>query len=354
MLKLTSDKIAGMSEHQQISDSVELVTVNIREYNMESDLKVLEDLRDLCIKEDMKVEMAKMYRNLSMYYFNVDNLSKSIITMQLSIDLLHRKNCINLLAEYYSELGLIYFYNHEYMYSKRYNEETEALLQQVPDMDKKIIFLHYFRYGVLLSNMQDYARSRIMLDKALLYAVDNRDIGLIVMNIGLLYKRQKDLKTALRYYCKALCMMDSEDVKGKCIVYNNIAEVYKILGQYEKALSYINKAFNCITDNDMSRLFVCFNTYTEIKILMGEKESVLDEFLTLLVKVEDFHLYKGLIIEGLQNMIMIGNEDRKILTRLEDAIVKLIEDNRYENDEYKKELKVCMGNIRLFLRELKD
>ena len=104
----------------------------------------------------------------------------------------------------------------------------------------------------------------------------------------------------------------------------------------------------------MSRLFVCFNTYTEIKLLIGEKESVFDEFMILLLRVEDFHLYKGLIIEGLQNMITIGSEDERILVRLEDAIVKLIENNQYENDEYIKELKVCMGNIRLFLRELKN
>lgn len=353
-MKLTANNVVEMSEHQKISDSVQLVTKGINEYNMESDLKVLEKLRDLCIKEDMKVEMAKMYRNISMYYFYADSINKAIIAMQLSIDLLSRENCTSLLAEYYSELGLIYFYAHEYIYSRRYHEETEELLLQVPEIDKKIKYLHYFRYGVLLSNMQDYDQSRLMLEKALLHVEDNRDVGLAVMNIGLLYKRQKDLKTALKYYAKALCIMDSTDTRAKCVVYNNIAEVYKILGQYKKALSYMDKAFNCIEDNDMSRLFVCFNTYTEIKILMGEKESVLDEFLTLLVRVEDFHLYKGCIIEGLQNMIMIGNEDIKILTRLEAAIVRLIEDNKYENDEYIRELKVCMGNIRIFLRELKN
>lgn len=352
-LKLTAEKVMEISEYQQISDSVELVTGNINEYNLESDLRVLEDIRDLCIKADMKIEMAKMYRNISMHYFYANSLNKAIIAMQLSINLLRRKNCTSLLAEYYSELGLIYFYNHEYIYSKRYNEETEELLKQVPDMEKKLVYLHYFRYGVLLSNMQDYDHSRLMLDKALLYAEDNRDMGLAIMNIGLLYKRQKDLKTALRYYAKALCLVDGTDMKTKCVVYNNIAEVYKILGQYKKALGYIDKAFDCITDNDMSRLFVCFNTYTEIKILMGEKESVLDEFLSLLIRVQDFHLYKGFIIEGLQNMIMIGNEDGKILTRLEDAIVRLIENNKYENDEYIKELKVCITNIRLFLKELK-
>lgn len=352
-VKLTAEGINKMSDHRQITDCVNLMTSKINDSKMDYDLRMLEELRDLCIKEDMKIEMAKMYRNVGMYYFNEDNNNKAIIAMQLSIDILSHMSCQGLLAQFYSELGLMYFYNREYIYSKRYNEEAEELLKQVPDMEDKILYHHNLRYGVLLSNMQHYTAARIKLDKALKYARDNRDEALTIMNIGLLYKRQRDLKTALKYYAKALWLVDSVDMKAKCLVYNNIAEVYKILGQYDKALCYIEKAFKCITDSDMSRMFICFNTYTEIKILTGDKESVLDEFLELLVRVENFHLYKGFVIEGLQNMITIGNEDERILTRLEDAIVKLIEENKYENDEYIRELKVCIGNIRLFLRELK-
>lgn len=354
LLKLTANRMLEMSEHQQISDNVELITKKIREYKKESDLVVLENLKDLCIKEKMTVEMANMYRNIGMYHFYTNNLSDAIISMQLAVDLLRRENCTSLLIEYYSELGLVYFYNREYLYSKRYYEETEELLMQMPDAHRHVIYLHYYRYGILLSNMQEYAISKLKLEKALLFSEDEIDTGFIIMNIGLLYKRQKDLKTALRYYSKALCLLDEKDMKGKSIVYNNIAEVYKILGQYGKALSYIDKAFNCITDNDLTRLFVYFNTYTEIKVLMGERESVLDEFLALLVKAEDLHLYKGLIIEGISNMIVIGSEDRNILKRLEDAIIRLIDGNTYENEEYIKELKVCLGNIRLCLKELKN
>lgn len=354
LLKLTADSIIVMSEHQQISDNVELVTKNIREYKREDDLAVLENLKDLCIKENMTVEMANMYRNIGMYHFYANNLNDAIISMQLAIDLLRRENCTSLLIEYYSELGLVYFYNREYLYSRRYCEETEELLKQVSDIEKHVIYLHYYRYGILLSNMQEYAISKLKLEKALLNAEDERDIGSTTMNLGLLYKRQKDFKTALKYYSKALCLLKNRDSKTKSIVYNNIAEVYKILGQYEKALSYIDKAFNCIKDNDLSRLFVSFNTFTEIKILMGEREAVLGEFLALLDRVKDFHLYKGIIIEGISNMIVIGCEDRDTLKRLEEAVIRLIESNTYDNEEYIRELKGCIGNIRLCLKELKN
>jgi len=354
LLKLTADSDVETTKHQQISEKVDLVTSGITEYTKESDLAFLENLKDLCIKENMSIEMAKMYRNIGMYHFYTNDFCKSLMSIQLAVDMLKRENYTNVLIEYYSELGLVYFYNREYLYARKYYEETEELLQQVSNINKKIIYLHYCRYGILLSNMQEYAASKLKLEKALLYSEDEKETGLIIMNIGLLYKRQRDLKAALRYYSKALCLLNERDMKTKGIVYNNIAEVYKVLGQYDKALYYIEKAFKCISDNDLSRMFVYFNTFTEIKILTDERESVLDEFIVLLNRVKDFHLYKSLIVEGISNMIVIGSEDRNILNRLETAIIKLVEDSKHDNGEYLKELNVCLGNIRLCLKELKN
>lgn len=352
-MRFEERNIGSMADHQQISDTVEFVTKRIKEYNGDNDSNILEKLKDICKKEKMTVDMAKMHRNIGMYHFYLNNCSKAIMSMQKSVDLLRRENCTNLLLEYYSELGYIYFYHHEYLLSQKYHEKAEELLLQVSDIERRIVFLHYYRYGVLLSNMQEYHFSELKLEKALLYVESHEDTGLIIMSIGILYKRQKDFKAALRYFSKALYLLNDEDMKIKSKVYNNIADVYKILGQYGKALRYIDKAFGCITDNDMSLLFTCFNTYTEIKLLMGERESVLEKFLKLLVRVEDFHLYKGQIIQGINNMIVIGSEDRDILERLEGAIIELIEGNTYENEEYIKELKAHLGSIKLCLKDLK-
>ncbi|MGI6585054.1 MAG: tetratricopeptide repeat protein [Lutisporaceae bacterium] len=352
-MKLKADCIGEIPERRQIANNVEVVTKRIGEYNRKEDLIVLEKLRDLCIREKLTVETAKMHRNIGMYHFHTNNSTNAVTAMKLAIDLISRENCFDHLIEYYSELGYIYYYNREYIHSKAYYEKAEELILQVSDIDRHVLFLHYYRYGMLLSSMQEYYCSEQKFKNALIYSGDDKDTALIIMNIGLLYKRQKDFKAALRYYSKALCLADKKDMKVKCNVYNKIAIVYKILGQYKKALSYINKAFKCIDDDDMALRFICFNTYTEIKLLMGEKESVLDDFFELLLKVKDIHLYTEQIIQGISNMIVIGSEDRKILKRLENAIIKLIEGNTYENKEYIKELKVCLGNIQLCLRELK-
>lgn len=351
MLKLAVDTIKILSEGEQIKKAIDEVTENIKQYNCESDLRILESLKELCYKNIKAVYLAKMHRNIGVYHFNRNNLDKAISAMQFSLDILRKENCTSLLVEYYSEIGLIHFYNHEYLYASKYYEEVEKLLTRTINLRQKVLYLHYYRYGILLSNMQEYKASKGKFERALEYAENNVNIGMTTMNIGLIYKRQKDVKTALRYYSRALYIIGNEDLNKKSIIYNNISEVYKILGQYKKALSYIEKAFNCIKDSDLSRLFIYFNTYTEIKILMGESECVVNEFFELLDRVEDFLLYKSLIIEGINNMAILASENEEILEKLKNTVVRLIENYKGDNREYVEELEACFNNIQNCLND---
>lgn len=352
MLKLTENDIKVLSEEVEIKKAIDEVTENIRSYNNESDLSILDKLKDFCGTNSMIIYRAKMYRNIGMHHFYRNNLENAINAMQFSIDILSKENYKELLGRYYSEAGLIHFYNREYLYAKMYYDEAEKLLLHTPNLADKIRYLHYYRYGILLSNMQEYEDSKEKFEKALSYAKDEIDIGMTTMNMGVLYKRQKDFRTALIYYSKALFELGDKDLNRKGIIYNNIAEVYKILGQHKKALSYIERAFNYISDSDLSRKFICFNTYTEIKILMGESEHVLDEFLKLLDKVKDFLMYKSLIIEGISNMTTLAMENENILRKLEAAVIKLMENYNGDNKEYITELNTCLENIQSCLKDI--
>lgn len=345
-LKLTANAVKLMLREDQIMKAVDEVTENIKNYNNLTDLTVLETLKDFCIRHQMPIHTAKMYRNIALYNFYINNLVAAERTMEESIAILKKENCSELLVPYYSEMGLIHFYKHEYINAKEYYEEVEQLLLKNVKVTDEVKYLHYYRFGILLSNMQEYEVSRDKFEMALIYANNDVNIGMTTMNIGLLYKRQKDLKTALRYYSKALCLIGDKDSVSKSIVYNNISEVYKILGQYEKALNYIEKAFACIGNCDIAKQFVFFYTFTEIKILMGEGQCVIDEFFKFLDNVGDFLLYRGFVIEGINRMTILAAEDEKILKRLENTVIKLIDNYARDNEEYKEEFKACLRNIK--------
>jgi hypothetical protein len=79
---------------------------------------------------------------------------------------------------------------------------------------------------------------------------------------------------------------------------------------------------------------------------MGDSQSVIDEFFKFLDNVGDFLLYRGFVIEGINRMTILAAEDQKILKRLENAVVRLIDNYARDNEEYKEEFKVCLRNIK--------
>ena len=243
-MKLKADCIGEIPERRQIANNVEVVTKRIGEYNRKEDLIVLEKLRDLCIREKLTVETAKMHRNIGMYHFHTNNSTNAVTAMKLAIDLISRENCFDHLIEYYSELGYIYYYNREYIHSKAYYEKAEELILQVSDIDRHVLFLHYYRYGMLLSSMQEYYCSEQKFKNALIYSGDDKDTALIIMNIGLLYKRQKILKQHSDITARLFAWQMGYEVK--CNVYNKIAIVYKILGQYKRHSVTLTKHSNVL------------------------------------------------------------------------------------------------------------
>jgi len=169
------------------------------------------------------------------------------------------------------------------------------------------------------------------------------------MNIGINYEVQSNFNKALEYYDKALDTFEKNDYFSKSLVHNNLAELYKATGDYKKALKHINKAFEYLDNKDSTRLFTYFTTYTEISVLTGEPEKALDKFGEMLLHIEDFAVYKSLVIEGTDSLIAAGARDEKILKKLEALILKVIEDTSAENHEYKKELERCLRNIRKYM-----
>lgn len=341
-----------LSKQQQVIRLVEQVSGNIREYKEEKDLQVLEALRKVCIELNLSLEKAKMYRAIGMYYFYRNDLNTAKNLLQVAIEIVRSEKANPLLAAYCSELGLICFYNCEYADAKSNYEEVQRLVMTIPNIDRKTQFLHFYRYGLLFSSRQEYELARPLLIRALSCADDKHDLAMTIMNMGILYRRQKDFKEALKYYRQALKTLDKTDYIGMNVIYNNLADVYKDLGQYERALIYINRALENFERMDDSRGFIVFGTYTEIKLGMGEPEAVFDKFLKLLSKVHDFPLHKSYIINAINSIADTDTKDHAILDRLEDVVIKLIQETAKENEAYKRELITCLGSICLRRREL--
>ena len=353
VLKILECNSAGLPLDQSaIEKCVDVITKNIREYKSKDDLEPLKNLANLCIEKKLHTEKAKMHRNIAMGYFFTGNTEMAVEMMETAIrEFQHQKNHA-LLNVCYSDLGLIYFCDHEYAKAKELYEKVEALLPSVPDMEKRAIYWHYYRLGLLHSNAREFKTARQYLEKALEYAEASYEIGLAVMNIGIICKRDGENEKAREYYNRALETFEENDYINRSAAYNNLANLYKTIGQFDAALKYINMAFDCLNNRDIVKLFIYFETYTEINVMMGKPEKSIDKFIEMLSNIKDFSVYKSLIIESINSLSIIADESKEMLIRLEAVGIKLIEETTRDNAEYKKELEACLENIRLYIENV--
>jgi len=339
------------ADSEKLTAMVEYVSQNIKLYNGEKDIDILRLLKKRCYDKELEVEAIKMCRAVGMYYFNSNNMMFARDKLRLAINKAEEIGRKDLVAAYSSELGLVFFYEHQHVLAEVEYKYVEKLLTDIPDLDKHILFLHYYRYGILLnaSPLNKYERAQEALEKALSYAEEKVYTGLTLMNIGINYKRQSNFKKALDYYDKALITFDKNDRFSKSLVYNNLAELYKTTGGHGIALRYIKKAFDYLDNKDITIFFECFTTYTEIEVLLGEPEKALDKFMEMFYHIDDITVYKSYIIENIDSLTIAGAKSVKMLKKLEAVVDTLVKYTAADNSEYKQELERCLENIRTYI-----
>ncbi len=339
------------SDREQIKDMVQSIYDNIKEYKNEEDIRVLERINRLCIENNLDFEILKMQRNFAMVYFYGNQIKKAIGFMESFINSV---KIPSYLVRWKSELGLMYFYCHEYKKSEELFEEVDSLLEINNEIDKKTIYLHYYRYGILKNNTSRYLLAEKLFKRSLKYATTNIDIGDAIVNVGISFEKQKKYNKALEHYNKALNVF--KDDLSRSAVFNNLAEVYKLIKEYDKALYYIKLAFNCVGDKDLERLFVYYQTYAEVLINKGEVGEAIKELMQLLNRAEDRFVHKKFIIQGINVIMDYGwkTRDIKILEDMEKLIYKSIKNVTLDNNEYIEKLKDCLGDVRAYIENIEN
>jgi len=345
-----TERAINEADSKKLTDMVEYASLNIKRFDSEKDITTLRLLKNRCTEKELTVETVKMCRAVGMYYFYRNNMTFARDRLRLAINKAEEIKRNDLVAAYSSELGLVFFYEHQHILAEAEYKYVEKLLSDIPELDRHILFLHYYRYGILHRISHKHECAKEALEKALSYAEEKVYAGLTLMNIGINYEVQSNFNKALEYYDKALDTFEKNDRFSKSLVYNNLAELYKAAGDYNKALKHINKAFEYLNNKDEARLFTYFTTYTEITVLMGEPEKALDKFMEMFYHIEDITVYKSLVIEGIDSLITGGAKNIKMLEKLEAVIETLIKYTSAENPEYKQELERCLLNIHMYMR----
>jgi len=141
--------------------------------------------------------------------------------------------------------------------------------------------------------------------KQSLYALTHPEIGHTYVNIGVVYKKQGNYKSALEYYQKAenIYNGNSSTPPGKAGTnYSNIANIYTLQKNYNKAERYYQKALELfLTDSVKNRTLIAmtYNNYGIVQKELNEYKKAIDSYKT------SYAIYKSLNSESI--VLPIGN-----------------------------------------------
>jgi len=334
------------SDKEQIKSMVQNIYDNIEIYKDCNDIYILRKVQELCAKNNLRLEISKMNRNIGMYYFYSGGADRAIDFMEAAISSV---KIPSYLIMWKSELALIYLCQCNYKKSRKLHEEIEELLNEANEIDERTMFLHYYRYGLLESNTSNQLSAEKLFRKSLEYAKTSSEIGNALTNIGLSFKLRERYEEAIKYYNKALDIF--EDDLNKSRVFNNLAELYKLLGEYNKALGYIQLAFDHIEQGNIAKYFIYYQTYAQIKILMGEYQETISKLCELVKGVEDIFVHRQTVIEGIKTLIIYSKktDNYSMLEHIQEFLVELIRKTPENYEKYLNDLYACIGDIRLYI-----
>ncbi|MFZ5352573.1 MAG: tetratricopeptide repeat protein [Bacillota bacterium] len=356
-LKLVSKLGKGYDEivipkEVQIRSFVRNISENIGLYTDAEDLYTLEKLKKLCLKNKMEVEAAQMLRNMGMNYFYQSITYTAREMVKLAIDMLADKCRDNLILEYYSDLGLICFYDNDYTESRKAFENAETMLKYT-EVSDNIKFLLKYRYGILLNNTGKQEQARTKFSEAVELAPSNYYVGKAVMNIGTTFANGKkyDFDKAIEYYKKSLEYFEADDQASMSTINNNIAEVYKLMEEYEPALEYIEKAMEYVKNSNKQKYFIYLLTFTQIKLKVSGRNDAINVLFDEIESSFELFIYRKHLIDGIKVVwqFTLDNSDIVNIIRLKDMLIKALLNEK--DTEFIKEVKTLLCDILLFLHE---
>ncbi len=328
------------SKAEQLKRYVQQVFEDIRLYNEDGDLLVIDTLLGLCKEYALSVETSMMYRSKAEYFFK---RNKTIAAIELFeeaikvigvIDINHLTLYIIELADLYYREGMLLKAEHEYSKAEKYISSSQ--------LNPRVLFKYNYWRGIMYNNTSRYIEARLLFEKAAEYSNDKKEKAASLMNIGLSYKKEKAYDKALHQYESLLEYYSDEEFIGRGTLYNNIATILIEQGKPEEALSNAVKA---VALASLSGQFECYFTFTHtfvhVNILMGKTYTCID-FLKLLKKTLENQLDRKYVVQAINNIIEVVN-DISYLNALDATILELIEG--INNQDYIRELYILLGKL---------
>ncbi|RZJ20552.1 MAG: tetratricopeptide repeat protein [Acinetobacter sp.] len=191
------------------------------------------------LKKKNIVSSAYRLRGITQYFLSAYPEALASITMALRMD---REMNINFgVASDLSTLGMIYMAQSNFYEALNYYQQSLKIFETLVGHEGDVVVL-YANIGIIQIELQDYPKALNIFNKAVkAYQVHKNKIGeaSALGNIGIVYGKQNDNESAIRYSTLSRNISDSiGDKNAYARETGNLAGYYSKLGKYDLALEY--------------------------------------------------------------------------------------------------------------------
>ncbi len=314
-----------VTRQKQIKKHVQSIYENIRQYNQESDLPVLDYLLEQCKKENLSTETSMMYRAKARNYYYTNRIHHCEEFYNCAVETLPEDE-INKKIYFQCELADDLFRENLIEKSEKNYKYIEQLVQLYKSkLDSSTLFYYHYWRGISYMLLNKDKKARELFKTAAEYAEKTCEKAGVVANIGLTYKKSGQYDKALVYYQEASNYQDETRTLITAEIYNYMAMLYKAVKDYANAIEYISKALDIAEKQHDLVCKLCYTaTYVEIQLEMGNTKAYKSYF-DALSNTKYMQIYsKPYLVKDIKTFIKYIN-DIQALNELINIIIELMQ-----------------------------
>ncbi len=237
----TADSLQSQLDNLNGKRKVEVLNelADIYQYiNVNTAIDFAEKGIDLAEAINYKKGLSGCYGSLGYCYISLD-MTKAINFTQKALDIRYEINDKAGIATSTNVLGVIYYYEGDYLKSIDYNLKALKIREDIGDEIKTAT--SYNNISLVYLALEEYDTALEYLRKALAIREKTNDrirIAIIEENLGDIYSRQGKYKKAFKYLNEALRITkEIGNTKTEAGIYLIIAKIYREIGDNSRALS---------------------------------------------------------------------------------------------------------------------
>ena len=212
-------------------------------------IEIILNAKKLCIENSDQKKLANTYIVLSNIYLKLSKFSESLQNLLLAEKIAKTENYIELNAEIYNSLAVLYYEAGGDEQPEDYMKKAESYIAKaykiVKDNDLKNneIILNYGVMIYMYKNIPDSALNYFKEEKIYINTTDYKDLIYLNEYIGHIYKNCGDYRDALNSHFESL-KYSQKDKNNNLIAmnYSNIAFFYTKLNKLDSALFFAKKS----------------------------------------------------------------------------------------------------------------